>query len=97
MMCEFHDSNCNGFGDMWWTDKCTYFSSIVGQMRRSCCILQRLRPLLEFYFRGEEYFAKFHSRWILFSREENFAQNPNSRIAKISSTRKIGVIQYIKI
>ena len=27
-MCEFHDSNCNGFGDMWWTDKCTYFSSI---------------------------------------------------------------------
>ena len=27
-MCEFHDSNGNGFGDMWWTDKCTYFSSI---------------------------------------------------------------------
>ena len=27
-MCEFHDSLCNGFGDMWWTDKCTYFSSI---------------------------------------------------------------------
>ena len=26
-MCEFHDSNCNGFGDMWWTDKCIYFSS----------------------------------------------------------------------
>ena len=26
MMCTFHDSNCNGFGDMWWTDKCTYFS-----------------------------------------------------------------------
>ena len=29
-MCEFHDSNCNGFGDMWWTDKCIYFSSIDG-------------------------------------------------------------------
>ena len=28
MMCAFHDSNCNGFGDMWWTGKCTYFSSI---------------------------------------------------------------------
>ena len=28
MMCAFHDSNCNGFGDVWWTDKCTYFSSI---------------------------------------------------------------------
>ena len=27
-MCEFHDCNCNGLGDMWWTDKCTYFSSI---------------------------------------------------------------------
>ena len=27
-MCEFHDFICNGFGDMWWTDKCTYFSSI---------------------------------------------------------------------
>ena len=28
MVCEFHDSNCNGFGDMWWTDKCIDFSSI---------------------------------------------------------------------
>ena len=27
-MCEFHDSNWNGFADMWWTDKCTYFCSI---------------------------------------------------------------------
>ena len=29
-MCEFHDCNCNGLGDIWWTDKCMYFSSIVG-------------------------------------------------------------------
>ena len=29
-MCKFHGSNGNGFGDMWWTDKCTYFSSIDG-------------------------------------------------------------------
>ena len=28
MMCEFHDSNGNGFGDIWWADKLTYFSSI---------------------------------------------------------------------
>ena len=28
MMCEFHDSNCNGFRDIWWTDKLIYFSSI---------------------------------------------------------------------
>ena len=27
-MCEFHDSNGNGLGDIRWTDKCTYFSSI---------------------------------------------------------------------
>ena len=26
-MCPFHECNYNGFGDMWWTDKCTYFSS----------------------------------------------------------------------
>ena len=32
MMCAFHDSNCNGFGDMWWTDKCTYFSSILSMV-----------------------------------------------------------------
>ena len=27
-MCEFHNSNSNGLGDIWWTDKCSYFSSI---------------------------------------------------------------------
>ena len=40
----------------------------------------------------EENVAKFHSQWILFSREENFAQNL-TKIAKIYS-RKIVVIQY---
>ena len=33
-MCEFHDSNCNGLGDMWWTDKCIYFSNIDDYL---CC------------------------------------------------------------
>ena len=28
MMCEFHDCICNDLGDIWWTDKCMYFSSI---------------------------------------------------------------------
>ena len=28
MMCEFHDSSGNGFGDIWWTDNPVYFSSI---------------------------------------------------------------------
>ena len=40
MMCAFHDSNCNGFGDMWRTDKCTYFSSI----RRSGVMPSRRVP-----------------------------------------------------
>ena len=27
-MCEFLESTCNGFGDIWWTDNPIYFSSI---------------------------------------------------------------------
>ena len=27
-MCEFHESTCNGLGDIWWTDNPIYFSSI---------------------------------------------------------------------
>ena len=27
-ICEFHSSNSNGFGDIWWTDNPIYFSSI---------------------------------------------------------------------
>ena len=27
-MCEFHDSNCKGSGDIWLTGKLIYFSSI---------------------------------------------------------------------
>ena len=27
-MCEFYESTCNGFGDIWWTDNPIYFSSI---------------------------------------------------------------------
>ena len=27
-MCEFHESSCNGFRDIWWTDNPIYFSSI---------------------------------------------------------------------
>ena len=30
-MCEFYSSNDNGFGDIWWTDKLFYFSSIDGR------------------------------------------------------------------
>ena len=30
-MCEFHGSNGNGFGDIWWTDNPIYFSSIDKQ------------------------------------------------------------------
>ena len=27
-MCEFHGSNGNGLGNIWWTDKLIYFSII---------------------------------------------------------------------
>ena len=27
-MCEFNDSNCKVFGDIWWTDKFIYVCSI---------------------------------------------------------------------
>ena len=27
-MCAFHESTCNGFGDIWWTDNPIYFSGI---------------------------------------------------------------------
>ena len=27
-LCEFRESTCNGFGDIWWTDNPIYFSSI---------------------------------------------------------------------
>ena len=30
MVCEFHGSNGNGFGDIWWTDNPIYFISIDG-------------------------------------------------------------------
>ena len=33
-MCEFHESTCNGFGDIWWTDNPIHFSSIDVKFRR---------------------------------------------------------------
>ena len=46
-MCEFHESTCNGFGDIWWTDNPIYFSSIdviVASERMGQTV--RDRPLL---------------------------------------------------
>ena len=34
-MCEFHGSNGNGFGDIWWTANPIYFSSIDFFQRRA--------------------------------------------------------------
>ena len=36
-MCEFHESTCNGFGDIWWTDNPIYFSSIDGHLASGLC------------------------------------------------------------
>ena len=39
-MCKFHESICNGFGDIWWTDNPIYFSSIdVRWTPDVCCWL----------------------------------------------------------
>ena len=41
-MCEFHDSNGNGFGDIWWTDKLIYFSSIDDAVEECSFIISHL-------------------------------------------------------
>ena len=39
-MCDCHDSN--GLGDIWWTDKLSYFSSIdIGQPKLSIYVVMR--------------------------------------------------------
>ena len=46
-MCEFHCSNGNGLGDIWWTDKFIYFSII--DVLYLTLILHCLRLILIFY------------------------------------------------
>ena len=43
-MCEFHESTCNGFGDIWWTDNPIYFSSIDRPNPKSNAGLRRSTP-----------------------------------------------------
>ena len=56
-MCEFHNSNSNGLGDIWWTDKCSYFSSI------DCPDIQFIRTeiltLIAVFLRCLQKFAEF--------------------------------------
>ena len=43
MVCEFHDSNGNSFGDIWWTDKLIHFSSIdESPLLLSCLIVAEI-------------------------------------------------------
>ena len=62
--------------------------------------IRGLKPLLVFYFRVEEKFAGGKFREIPFGVDIIFAggkfraKSKFANIAKISSTRKIGVIQY---
>ena len=44
-MCEFHESTCNGFGDIWWTDNPIYFSSIDDQ--KPTIVVLCLRGIIE--------------------------------------------------
>ena len=56
-MCEFHESTCNGFGDIWWTDNPIYFSSIdiVGRyyMHIICVLIESRGP-----YSGQKQFIK---------------------------------------
>ena len=64
-MCEFHDSNGNGLGDMWWTDTYIYFSIIARLYLlqkcndfevRMCVIIYPVYPLCVF-LRNEPIFV----------------------------------------
>ena len=58
-MCAFHDCNCNVFGDMWWTDKCTYFSSIDGRILTNCAYIVNLHICrMERYVHSKLYLLK---------------------------------------
>ena len=65
--------------------------------------IRGLKPLLVVYFRVEEKFAGGKFREIPFGVDLIFAggkfraKSKFANIAKISSTRKIGVIQYLRI
>ena len=66
-MCEFHGSNSNGFGDIWWTDNPIYFSSRPTDGHSAIFLAHSgLIPLLVFKFRVEEKFAggKFRGKKI---------------------------------
>ena len=54
-MCEFHESTCNGFGDIWWTDNPIYFSSID------------VSSSVQNIFCTAAFCMKGHAAWSLFS------------------------------
>ena len=63
-MCEFHGSNCNGLGDSWWTDKCTYFSSIDSGFRTRLLVLEQHA----LYTSGSITIAALEQDWWLLSK-----------------------------
>ena len=44
-MCEFHDSNGTGFGDIWWTYKFIYFKN--SSINNRLCFSVAMRELRE--------------------------------------------------
>ena len=74
-MCKFHESTCNGFGDIWWTDNPIYFSSIdINIINRDMPIsarhLQSNGGILKHHFNGSRQSVGSDSRKVSFCRHD---------------------------
>ena len=68
-MCEFHCSNGNGLGDIWWTEKFIYFSII--DVLYLTLSLHFLRLILIFYLHFN--LSNFYIIIVLYSAMSNDA------------------------
>ena len=74
-MCKFHESACNGFGDIWWTDNPIYYSSIdINIINRDMPIsarhLQSNGGILKHHFNGSRQSVGSDSRKVSFCRHD---------------------------
>ena len=77
-MCEFPESACNGFGDIWWTDNPIYFSSIYvmnGQSFIECYSRNgKTPPILESLPRPSDLLHRIRDPTIIFTVSMQYTQ-----------------------